>query len=69
MYSNLKAEMARKGITLTDMAERMDINISTLSIKLNLGNRIKLHEAYKIRDMFFPDMTVDYLFATDEKTA
>lgn len=67
MYSNLKAEMARHGITLEKLSQKLGINIGTLSAKLNVYNRLKLCEAIKIRDEFFPDTTIDYLFKTERR--
>ena len=63
LYPNLMAEMAREGITAEKMAEKIGINVATMSAKINYEGRMKLHEAVKIRDCFFPGMAIDYLFS------
>lgn len=63
LYPNLMAEMAREGITAEKMAEKIGINVATMSAKINNEGRMKLHEAVKIRDCFFPGMAIDYLFS------
>lgn len=62
MYMNLKAEMARKGITNEQLANGIGINPATMSAKLNIAGRMRLDEAQYLRDKFFPGMTMDYLF-------
>ena len=67
MYMNLKAEMARKGITNEQLANGIGINPATLSAKLNIAqiwnlSKMRLDEAQCLRDKFFPGMTMDYLF-------
>ena len=63
LYPNLMAEMALEGITAEKMAEKIGINVATMSAKINYEGRMKLHEAVKIRDCFFPGMAIDYLFS------
>ncbi len=63
MYKNLEAELRRKSITRADVAEAMGINIATASEKLTKPNRLKLGEAFKIKQHFFPDLSIEYLFA------
>lgn len=62
MYSNLKAEAARLGITSKDMAKTLNIAPSTMSAKLNKTDRLKLAECKKIRDAHFAEMRIDFLF-------
>lgn len=42
---NLKAEMARKGITNEQLANEIGINPATMSAKLNIAGRMRLDEA------------------------
>lgn len=67
MFKNLKAEMARNGITNENIAKVLDINICTVSAKLNTYDRLKFSEAKKIQQELFPQCTVDYLFDTSQK--
>ncbi len=62
MYRNLEAELARNGISRADIAKALNVAIPTVSDKLNSTNRLKLGEAFAIRDTFFPGMAIDYLF-------
>lgn len=62
-YPNLIAEMARTGIQASEVAKAIDVNPATLSAKMNDANRLKLAEAAKIRDRFFPEFAMDYLFS------
>jgi predicted transcriptional regulator len=63
MYPNLEAEIARYKISKEEIAESIGINYKTFINKLNGKYPIKLHEAEKIRNEFFPDLDLDYLFA------
>lgn len=63
VFPNLKAEMARKEIGNDAIAKVLGINISTVSAKLNIYDRLKFCEAQKIQHELFPECTVDYLFA------
>lgn len=46
MYMNLKAEMARKGITNEQLANGIGINPATMSAKLNIAGRMKIQALY-----------------------
>lgn len=65
MYRNLKAEMARSGLTNEQLAKGIGVNPATMSAKLNTAGRMRLDEAQQLRDEFFPGMTMDYLFGDD----
>lgn len=62
MYNNLKAEMARHGITSADISKSICVDPSTFSRKIKREDGFKLIEAQKIRDIFFPELPIDYLF-------
>lgn len=65
MFPNLEAEMARCRITQSCIASLLGVTPTTLSFKLNGKSPISLKECTKIKNEFFPDKTLDYLFATD----
>lgn len=67
MFPNLEAEMARSKITQLQMAEMLQITPTTLSFKLNGKSSLSLKECVLIKQLMFPDKTLDYLFATDEQ--
>ena len=62
MYPNLKAEMARKGITLADVSKVLDVRVSTVSDKFNGKYPITFNEAIKIKKMLEVDLTLEELF-------
>ena len=67
MFPNLEAEMARSKITQLQMAEMLQVTPTTLSFKLNGKSSLSLKECVRIKQLMFPDKTLDYLFATDEQ--
>lgn len=70
MFPNLKAEMARKGITIGMVAEFLNVRPATVSDKINGKFRFYYEEVIAIRNKFFPDLSIEYLFENEEnKTA
>lgn len=67
MYRNAKAEMARAGLTLANVAERMDCTIGTLSMKLNGKAPITLSEAKQFKRIVGTDMPLEELFKNFEE--
>lgn len=67
MFPNLEAEMARSKITQLQMTEMLGVTPTTLSFKLNGKSSLSLKECVLIKQLMFPDKTLDYLFATDER--
>lgn len=65
MYPNLKAEMARKGVTLGVLAEFLGVTIGTLSLKLNGKYPITWDEANKIKKFLGVDISLEVLFSEE----
>lgn len=65
MYPNFKAEMARRGITQSQIAKALGLSVSSVSQKLSKPYRLRMSEASCIRDRFFPGMPLDYLFSSN----
>jgi hypothetical protein len=61
VFRNLRAEMSREGISKDDIAKCLDVNEKTVRTKLANGNFV-YKEMKKIRNSFFPKLTIDYLF-------
>jgi plasmid maintenance system antidote protein VapI len=61
MYKNLKAEMARRDVSIQKLANLTGIRYQTLTAKLRGDTYLTLPEAIKIADQF-DDCTLDYLF-------
>ena len=67
-YPNLAAEMARRGVTARDLATLLGKNVATIYPKLRPGKPdFKTRDAFAIKDRYFPNLTVDYLFATGKE--
>ena len=68
MYGNLKAEMARIGITSLDIVKNknIDIKYSTLLDKMNGRSDWKRKEMFSIKKEYFPDKKMEYLFKKED---
>lgn len=66
MYSNLRVLMLKKHITIESLSKALKINRNTLSKKINGNAKFTLDEITQIRDMFFPDVTLDTLCVKEE---
>ena len=65
-YGNLRAEMARKRVTIEMLSKLLDKHRETISYKLNKG-RFYADEALIIQDKFFPEQDARYLFKLDDE--
>lgn len=61
MYPNVRAEFARRGLTLEVVSEKLNISISTLSLKMNKGG-FTLKEAKQIKEILNTDIPLEELF-------
>lgn len=62
IYKNLRAEMGREQLTIGSLAAGIDMNRDTLSRKLSNSSPIYLDEAFLIKEIFFTDKSLEYLF-------
>lgn len=69
MYYNLEAEMARKGITKSFIAEKMGMRYATLVDKLNGRYPLYFEQAVMIQKLFFPEYNLEYLFSSEDSAA
>ena len=67
LFPNLDAEMARKKITRSMLAEKINKTATTLSLKLNGKAPLTLNECVEIKNVVSPESTVDFLFATENE--
>lgn len=65
MYPNLKAELARRDITLAKLAEELGITVPTLSLKLNGKYPLTWDEAVKIKRFIGVDIPIETLFSEE----
>lgn len=68
MYPNLNAEMSRNDLEQKDIAKKLNKGQDAISLKFNGKRAWLLDEAKKIKAYFFPNLTIDYLFATKDES-
>lgn len=67
VFPNLVAEIARRGIKKTSIAEQIGVSSRTLYSKISGETSFTWEEVCAIKDYFFPDMDQRTLFKrTDE---
>lgn len=65
---NLRAEMARNGISRHQVGDAIDLSQGSISSRFNERTDFSVGELVKIRDTFFPELSLDYLAGlTDER--
>lgn len=62
MYRKLIAKIYEKNIAKQDIAKSIGVNYNTILAKLNGKQPFKLDEAFKIRNYYFPEQSIDDLF-------
>lgn len=62
-YINLKAEMIRRNVSVSDIARAAGKSVSATSKNINGKGDLTVEEGLEIRDKFFADLSMDYLFA------
>ncbi len=67
MYPEVRADMARKNITLAMIAEdpRVDCTVSTVSLKLQGKAPLTLNEAKAIKAILKSTLPIEELFKTE----
>ena len=63
---NLESEMKRKKISRSDIASLLGLSYRTIHSRFNGESEWGYSECVKVRDTYFPDKTLDYLFTTEE---
>ena len=68
--NNLEAEMKRKNVSRKDIAELLGLSYRTIHSRFNGDSEWEYSECVKIRNEYFPDMALEYLFQPiSEKSA
>lgn len=60
--NNLEAEMKRKNVSRKDIAILLGLSYRTIHSRFNGDSEWEYSECVKIRDEYFTDMTLEYLF-------
>lgn len=63
MLQNLRAEMARHNISSNEIAKCIGKTDRNVRDKLNGKYEFSIQDAKKVRDKFFPDLSLEYLFS------
>ena len=61
-FNNLRAEMARKGLTSKQVAAAIGISQKAFSNRMNGRTMFLMHEVVAIKNIFFPGFRLEYLF-------
>jgi len=64
-FPNLRAEMARSGVSKERLAECAGCTVRTVDNWFAGNSDIPVHSCFAIRDELFSDMPLDYLFSDD----
>lgn len=67
MFPNLNAELARRQMKRSELANEINMRPTTLSYKLNGKSPITLIECIDIRNAIDKSLTIDYLFQMKEE--
>lgn len=69
-YPNLEAELSRAGVMRLQLAQELGLTRATISSKIRgRYGGFTISQATAIRDTFFPEMSIDYLFAEEPMPA
>lgn len=63
LYPNLVGEIAKRGVKKSEIAKCIGTSYKSLGNKLSGKTKFSLPEAMQIKDKFFPEFTLDELFA------
>lgn len=63
---NLEAEMKRRRISRSDIAHALGLSYRTIHSRFNGESEWGYSECVKVRNTYFPDMELSYLFQTFE---
>ena len=64
---NLEAEMVRNKISRSDIAKLLGLTYRTILSKFNGERKWGYEECVKIRDTYFKDKTLEYLFEVKQQ--
>ncbi|MEG0036492.1 MAG: helix-turn-helix transcriptional regulator [Oscillospiraceae bacterium] len=68
MYTNLKENLHKKGITVRSYAEFLGVSEKTVQNKIRGATDFTLTEAEKTRRVLFPEYDMFFLFKSDTHT-
>ena len=63
---NLKGEMAKRSIKIEAIANVLQIHRNSASNKINGDTAFSIDEAVKVKEAFFPELSLKFLFEKQE---
>ena len=69
MARNLKNVMRQKDVAIVDIANLLQVRAQTASDKINGLYDFKFGEAITIREAFFKEYTLEFLFSDEKESA
>lgn len=66
LLCNLKAEMARRSISILDIAKEIGRTDRSVREKISGRTQFSMPEAAMVRDKFFPGYSLEYLFTNEQ---
>lgn len=69
MLNNLEKVRKQKNVTLADMADVLGLRYQTVADKIAGEYDFKFGEAVKLKNTFFPEYDLTYLFTASEEVA
>lgn len=67
MYPNVRAEMARQGITLAVLADKLQMGLTALHNRISGKVPFTYEEALMLRSILCPEATLEYLMEKREQ--
>lgn len=67
MFNNLLAEMTRQKITRADIARCLGVSEKTARNYINGKTKISWLDTLKIKNTYFPNLSLEYLFYVNKK--
>lgn len=67
-YINLIGEMAKADVTKDELAKLLDVHWNSIANKLSGRSSFTVDEAIRIRDYYFQNCVIEYLFAREAAT-
>ncbi len=68
MFPNLRAEMARKNITIKEIAEFLGKTDSWLDNRISGKASLPIIDGVRLRNKFFPEIDIEVLFSNSAIT-
>ncbi len=62
MFPNLRAEIARKNLTMAEVADAIGLSVTHFSLKMNGKYGFTLAEAFAIKKFLKTKLSIDVLF-------